>query len=229
LSNKAFVYHIGTCRDLTKGYVGITSKTPEVRLQSHKWNYSKFLRDGSGGCAKLYKAVKDLGGWTEVSFKVICVASLEYCLELEGKLRPAPNSGWNIRVGGDRPPMYGRKTTQATKDKLAEIRKTWVMSQESRLKLSKERTGSGNPMHKTPAWKQTNSSPETWYKAELIYDLYSSLPSRANGVKSVYRELSDTTLNYWSIDTMIRKFRKGYNPKQDSEWLQFKENYANAT
>lgn len=34
---------------------------------------------------------------------------------------------------------------------------------------------------------------------------------------------SFTQLNYWTIDSMIRKFRLGWKPNEDESWLKYKE------
>lgn len=224
----AFVYWI--TNDLnanikTAGYVGITSKTVVQRLKSHKNNYKRFCKSSPNtGCIKLYKEVKLLGGWSNVFIKTICESTLAYCQELEQRLRPIPNIGWNIRIGGDTPLMQGRKLSEESKLKLVEVRKKWVMSEASRQNLSLARQGAGNPRYGVHPWlckPFTDLSRHTWQNADRIYDVW--LKCGGIGVRKVAPIFKD--LNYWTIDTMIRKFKKGWIPIEDVDWLKYKGIY----
>ena len=225
----SFVYWITD--DITKdkfdyGYIGITTKTISNRNHSHLMNYKRFLKTGQAGCKKLYSIVKSLGGWDNLIFVGLCESNLEYCLSIENKLRPEPNIGWNTRVGGDYPIMYKRKTSDETKIKLAIVRKSWVMSEKSRLKLSLDRKGAGNPMYGTLPWDDSNISEisnATWLRADEIYQKWADDKIATKRMVRVF-----PTLNYWTIDTIIRKFKKGWCPLNDQSWIKYKENYVNS-
>ena len=77
---------------LTEGYVGI-SKNPTNRLKSHKFrsNNPHLLN-----CFNKYP---------NVVMDIVLEAEESYCLELEEKLRPDKNIGWNIAKGGGKPPV----------------------------------------------------------------------------------------------------------------------------
>jgi group I intron endonuclease len=90
-----FVYwiHLPEHIDMTiDGYIGV-AKNFEQRMFAHK------------SCAKtgkeqtLYKAIRK-HGWDCLVKQVVAIASDDYCLELEKKLRPKERIGWNIAVGG---------------------------------------------------------------------------------------------------------------------------------
>lgn len=209
---------------LKYGYIGITKSTVEKRIKGHKTAYRAFLLGKKVGCYKLFREVKDRGGWTDsIKVIVICEADIEYCIQVENKLRPLPNTGWNIRVGGDYHIMFKREITQETKDKLAFVRKSWVMSQETRERVSKNRLKEGNPMFGVLPWDNPASTEESkiaWLYSHLVYYYWLQSDCKV-GVRTVHKHFSD--LNYWSLDSMIRKFRIGWIPEEDTDWLKYKE------
>lgn len=221
-----FVYWIHLPSDtdvLTQGYVGVTSKTPKARLSSHKMNYRKFVRDGSyGGCKKLYSTVKSSPNeWDDYILTPLIKADLDYCYDLEQKLRPSVNIGLNTKIGGEKSSLLGWKASEETKAKLALIRKKWVMSVAAREKLSRERTGSGNPMAGTPPWEQSQViaiGTDPWRYEGDVYN-YVINAGKPIGVRVASREFPHVNFN--SIDSMIRKFRKGWNPFEDVRWLEY--------
>ena len=219
----AFVYWITVDKSLnplTDGYIGITKMSVNTRLNSHRSAYLRFVNGKDVGCKKLYATVKLLGGWENVTVTTICESNLEYCLSLENKLRPEPNVGWNTRVGGDHSVMYKREITSETRNKLAEVRKSWVLSQESKNKLSSDRKGSGNPMYKTLPWLNPASnelSQTTWLFADVVYEQWSNT---RHGVRRIAKSFKN--LNYWTLDSMIRKFRDGWIPRHDNSWVTYK-------
>ena len=224
----AFVYWITD--DLNQdiksyGYVGITSKSVSIRLNSHRSFYKKFIEKGDGGCKKLYSFVKSFGGWEFVKVVTVCESTLEYCLFIENKLRNLPNIGWNTCVGGDVPQMQGRKLSQETKNKLKIIRASWVMSEQTRKRLSEERIGNNNPAYGTLPWEVGSNneiSKLTWLNADNIY---CSWKITNYGTKKLTRLFLN--FNYWTIDSMIRKFKSGWNPNEDLNWIKYKENNDN--
>lgn len=218
----AFIYWIKS-KDhtdfLTQGYIGYTSKTVADRAKSHKFNYKRFILDGkSGGCLKLYSEIKSIGNWSQVDMITLLEGSEEYCLDIEYKLRPNENIGWNVRVGGDKQVMFKREVSSETKRKLAEVRKTWVMSEETKVRLSNERQGEGNPRFGSKPWEQKTADLVTWQHAHLIHEYWLA---SSYGTKRLTKNFPQ--FSYWGIDTMIRKFRSGWNPIEDPSWLEFEE------
>jgi hypothetical protein len=192
-------------------------------LYSHKYSYKKYSLTGEAGCKKLYSYIKNLGGWSSVKIVPLCESTVEYCFQLENRLRPLPNLGWNTRVGGDFPVMYKREVTAETKAKLALVRSSWVMSKGTKDRLSKERKGSGNPMYGTLPWdnpSSTFSTRETWAKADKIYTTWIS-------TRFGYKRLAKLfpNLNFNSITSIVHKFQKGWNPLEDLDWTKYKEYY----
>lgn len=79
--------------DLTsQGYIGI-SFNPSLRLISHR-KFSKKIK----GQHPLYNALKNPSDTVEMI--TLCAGSRFYCFEMESRLRPNPNIGWNVLAGG---------------------------------------------------------------------------------------------------------------------------------
>jgi group I intron endonuclease len=78
---------------LTQGYIGV-SKDVENR-----WKYHKKSKANQ----HLYHA-KNLYGWDNLVKQILIEAEMDYCLDIETKLRPEDKIGWNIVKGGGLPP-----------------------------------------------------------------------------------------------------------------------------
>jgi hypothetical protein len=65
----------------TQGYVGVASDIAK-RLRSHKHRFKQI--------------------WDKIVVSQLVVSSLDYCFDLEKKLRPKRRIGWNIAAGGYR-------------------------------------------------------------------------------------------------------------------------------
>jgi hypothetical protein len=77
-----------------QGYVGV-SKNVEARWVRH----SKY-----SGNQHLKAAIKKYG-WDNLVKEVVLIGEETYCYDLEAKVRPAKQIGWNIAEGGAKPPV----------------------------------------------------------------------------------------------------------------------------
>ena len=77
----------------TEGYVGITNKQVSKRWYHHK------LDARQDGSLPVHRAINK---YNDIIFEVILATDhREYCQEIEKKLRPTINIGWNVAQGGD--------------------------------------------------------------------------------------------------------------------------------
>jgi len=120
----------------TEGYVGVTSRTIEKRLQEHHRE-----RDLPDGCV----------------ITQITTGDKSFILEMENTFRPEPDIGWNRRSGGH----HGTQHNDETKQRWSEVRKGktshrkgGTLSEEHRKKISA--TMKGRPSH----WKGKKFSDE---------------------------------------------------------------------
>lgn len=214
------------------GYIGITSKTVNKRLNGHKWSYLKHISGHKQSSSKLYNKVKSLGGWDSIRVLILCEATLDYCLNLEKKLRNSPNIGWNITIGGEKGGMSGRVHSPTTKLKMSEAHKTRSpVTQETRQKLSSAGLGrksmfigANNFNYKRPAWKApaaTSVSLKSWSLCNEIYQIILKKPSATYiSILALFEGVSKQ-----SFQVLVNKIKTGWIPAEDQEWLIFKREY----
>lgn len=111
----------------SEGYVGITTK-------GIKHRYSIHLKDSKKSTYPVHKAMQK---YDDVVISVVVIGSVEYCLDIENRLRSAPRIGWNIAVGGSKT-MLGYKMSDESRLKISlnNGSRSRVYSEEDRLKTS---------------------------------------------------------------------------------------------
>lgn len=120
----------------SQGYVGVTSKTAKERFKVHidTANATKSKK------SIVHKAIKAIGPENLIC-ETIIVAEESYCYEVENKLRPVVSIGWNVAIGGTKPPgVKGLPVSQETREKLSKASKGRPMHENSReaLRLANE-------------------------------------------------------------------------------------------
>lgn len=103
----------------SEGYVGVTTKSSEERFKEH------ISRSNSNSRKKsvVHKAIKAIGH-VNLVFETILIAEEMYCYNIENKLRPQESVGWNVAIGGSKPPgVKGLPVSEETRAKLSEALK----------------------------------------------------------------------------------------------------------
>lgn len=121
---------------LTQGYVGITEN-----INYRMWRHKRCRTN-----AHLTNAIKK-HGWENLIKEVILISSTEYCLEIEKKLRPEKEIGWNIAIGGGKPMGWakGTKLPEWVKKRISESNAGKVFTDEHRENLAKSKRGRNGP------------------------------------------------------------------------------------
>ena len=130
----------------SEGYIGITNNIKR-RFSNHKF------RAPNEHFRNAIKKYKNEIIWNDI----ILIGTKEYCLNIEFKLRPSENIGWNQAIGGNKlpnnnlkgkpSPLKGTTRSQETKDKISKKSKEfWKTISENKKKqmaekLSKYHTG----------------------------------------------------------------------------------------
>lgn len=87
--------------DMTsEGYIGVSKNSQNRWKYGHKWAHAKGRHENSHLANAITKH-----GWDSLVKTVLIVADEAYCYELEQKLRPTASIGWNIAMGGFKPPV----------------------------------------------------------------------------------------------------------------------------
>lgn len=87
--------------DMTsEGYVGVSKNSKKRWLYGHSWAHRKGRHENP----HLVNAITKYG-WNNLIKTILVVADENYCYDLERKLRPTDNIGWNLVIGGGKPPV----------------------------------------------------------------------------------------------------------------------------
>lgn len=211
--NVCFVYWIKRPCDtdiFTQGYVGIT-KNLKLRFNQHI-SKSKLKNTNH----KLYNYMRKYGDYIMVP--ILC-ADEDYCLSIENKLRPTRNIGLNHAIGGINSSESisialknsnsrlnfgkqnkGRKLSELTKSKM----------RDSHLKLDSSK------------WNNSQADMEIWKNADKYYDYYLKTvelckETRYSFSTKIFVNLSELPAS--KIGSLIKAFKNGWNPNNDSDWL----------
>lgn len=133
----------------TQGYIGV-SKNAEKRFNQH-------LK--SSGNKRLKFAIQKYG-WDNLIKSIVLIAEKDYCLDIEKKLRPLNQIGWNIVSGGGNPPLMigpqpklrgrpawnkGKQLSCETKEKISIAAKKQWQDPDMRAMLSDLKKGKPSP------------------------------------------------------------------------------------
>lgn len=138
---------------LTEGYVGVTKNTKR-RFGQHKSN--TYNQDIKRYC-------------DDAVFTVILCGSLEYCYEIEEKLRPSAFIGWNIVPGGRH--SAGHTGKKHSPEALAKMRTKRTKKHPSRTEQAKFKTTIGRAFShaRNGGQKRWKNSQETIFKREIAF------------------------------------------------------------
>jgi predicted GIY-YIG superfamily endonuclease len=149
--------HLPEHKDMfNQGYIGI-SKNIKARYSSHKGNKShKYLTEA-------FKNYKD-----KITVTTILKGTREYCLEIENKLRPEKNIGWNDQIGGGDPPSHkGKAKSESWKKLMSDTKKgiphPWTIeSNKNRIPSAKGKKWYHDPVTKYSSYFNPGEQPENW-------------------------------------------------------------------
>lgn len=226
--------------DITcEGYVGITTAGFISRKSSHLSKAKK------GVNSPLYNAIRK---YDDICYSVILVSTLEYCLEVENRLRPHQNIGYNICIGGGKN-MAGYKHTDEFRRKISEANKRRgtvsdetkkllsiaskgrIHSEDTRKRMSeiaKERGINPETFNRLQEgrkscifpWQQPVCNLELWKNATKVFDAMQKYPEY--GIHNLSKVVTFTPSQ---LQVIYRNIKNGWNPYNCQEWQQtFNEN-----
>lgn len=211
----------------TQGYVGVTVN-PVSRFKSH-------LNTARNG-VKNHKFYNALRKYSDFKFDVLIESDLNYCLELEHRLRPLPDIGLNHAVGGvntltDRLKYeYDSDTklkistgvrrafleNQNYRESVLKRNKGRVLTDETKLKMSSSRKG------KATKWVNSKADNVVWSNADFYYLHYLEMirlcsDQRLKFSPKVFEKLSGLVVA--KSKSLLKSFRSGWVPNEDQLWL----------
>jgi len=117
---------------MTQGYVGVSGNVNK-RFASYK-NLEKKTNNHLRNAIKKY-------GWDNLVKSALILADKNYCLDIERKLRPANQIGWNLTMGGGYPPIIRGPKPKLRGRAAWNKGKTGVYSPETLAKMREVRLG----------------------------------------------------------------------------------------
>lgn len=222
----AFVYwiHLEEHKDVfTEGYVGITTQTVKQRFRCHK-SLAK-----AGEITHLYAAMRKHGD--KIIVTPLLDADIDYCRNIEFKLRPTHNVGWNIGVGGAKTTLgyrhtpeslekiskagMGRKITEDGLRRIGEAHKGMQHSDEARKAMSESKK-----LLLSAPWINPAANLNVWAAAKEIYQVSRDINSFSPSKVGKYFLLSPN-----QASTLCKKLQIGWNPSEDPLYLSWLEDY----
>lgn len=204
----------------TQGYIGVTSRTAEERFRGHL-TYAKSER----GKSCVISNVLNKYGREGVVVETLVICDTDYAYDLEYKLRPETRIGWNLAAGGYVSGNYGGyKLSDATRERMSKAKKGIKHSPEAIAKMSAAQKGiPRGPLCKdivrkrelTRFYNNFYKYPDTWGKADLYY------PDFLEGLSPHYACKKHGLKNN-QLGSLFGYFRKGWNPCEDSRWIEMK-------
>lgn len=177
----------------SQGYVGFTSRTPEIRWKQHSFDHNKPSRASS---TKLYNSMKKYGVENFI-VETLCIGNKEYCLWLEKKLRPAEQIGLNIVTGGE----AWRAGTTVSQEEIEKRRTSLLKCNEGKR-----------------MWRFHFANQRDWANVDLLYDAFAAGVGRKRASFAVSRgKTKDRFPTIWNF------FKNGFIPKEDPEWVVFQK------
>jgi hypothetical protein len=84
---------------LSEGYIGVSKNSNKRWMYGHHWAHRKGRHENP----RLANAISK-HGWDNLIKTVVVISDEGYCYELEAKLRSSEGIGWNLAIGGGKPP-----------------------------------------------------------------------------------------------------------------------------
>jgi hypothetical protein len=116
----------------SQGYIGVSNDF-ERRIRHHRTKPQN---------AHLANAINKYG-WDNLVKEVVLIAEDTYCYDIEAKLRPSDNIGWNLVFGGGKPPVTtkGRKMPFHVLEAIIKANTGKKHTKEHNAKISKANVG----------------------------------------------------------------------------------------
>jgi hypothetical protein len=85
---------------MSEGYVGVSKDAKKRWKYGHFWAHKNNRHEN----ARFTNAIAK-HGWDNLVKEILLIGSEDYCYEMESKIRPDENLGWNLAIGGRKPPV----------------------------------------------------------------------------------------------------------------------------
>lgn len=201
----AFVYwvHYPEHTDILKeGYIGVTKNTPTARFKQHL--KAAKVANKKGCYLSRFKRVL-LKHEKELVVTTLLEGDYAYVLDVERKLRPSTNIGWNNHIGGA---VNFELSSVPVIDKKATMQEYYAKNTHHMIGIKAWQT---HNVLKSPI------SVKAWKMADKIVEYI------RDGKKEteINMSLLNTTERTSTVRNIIVLYKSGWNPLEDEDWLIF--------
>lgn len=204
----------------SQGYIGVTKHSAKERFAEHKH------RANMDSDLNISKAIRKYGS-ENLIVDTLVIADMDYCFNVESKLRPSAFIGWNISVGGGIVNV-SYKPTEEKKQAHSQFMKQWWKDNPDHDHSSKGRPGKKMEFTAETRSKIVESkfynlpfrSP-WWVNAEVYYEDFIS------GMTYSYAQKKHN-LKIGQLVNMWNRFNTGWNPSEDLRWADTITRYKEA-
>jgi group I intron endonuclease len=178
-------YHLSTHTDIfTQGYVGVSNNI------KYRDSYHRSQNDNPHLTRAFAKYKNDL------ILEIIIEDTEEYCLDLENYLRPEKQIGWNIAIGGGKPPS----------------RKGQTFSEEWKKEMSKRISGENHPLynigHSQKSKVLMSISQKKRFETETVWNKGKKMSDKARQAMKVPHKKREIPLDFIEKLQELRTIRK---------------------
>lgn len=209
----------------TQGYVGITSETVKIRYRAHcrtafSENVSEEKRKHVHRAMRKYK--------DDIVLETICECTTAYAVDLENRLRPSRNIGWNIAIGGS-PPPEAHVQTEYQRSVVAKLRKGIPPSSDT---ISKARITNKTRERSKEELEKRSAALKDKHLLDMVNSNFNVL-SRVNDIYACflkgykqYKTAQIVGIPYAGMRGLFRRLDNGYNPLLDQRMQTFVKDYS---
>ena len=218
-----WIHHPDHTDMFTEGYIGVSNNFNK-RMYQHRRDAKLNIHTNN----HLHLAIKKYG-WKNLKAKTVIIGHDNYCYEIEKKLRADLSIGWNINIGGDKPPVSkyrGESYVSPLRGKQrptpwmlgrVAVNKGFAASDETRKKMSIAHKGSKNtPDHLVKRMESRHLTRIA--RGQIRPIIVNGVQYESAKIASKHVEIPESTLKFWA-------YKKGMPSKKyahviECRWVQ---------
>ena len=205
--------------DITSdGYIGVSKNAKKRWVSGHKLAHQRNKHDN----LKFSNAISKYG-WNNLIKTIIVIGNKNYCYDIEEKLRPRSNIGWNIAIGGGKPPVSKFRGESYVSPLRGVSRPTpWLVGKERQMPKDFFKkggmAGKGRKQTIEQIAKRVKARRDTMINGGKIKHLIvNGIQYESSKTASLVLGIPDTTIKYWAYGK--GKPSKLYNHIIEVRWL----------
>jgi len=208
---------------MTEGYIGVARDAKRRWKYGHFWSQKNSRHDNPKFANAIGKH-----GWDNLVKEILVVAPEDYCYDLESKIRATEGVGWNIAIGGHKPPTTKYRGPDYVSPLKGVARPTpWLVgstpankggkaSDEARAKMSAAGKGRKNtPEHLAKRMESRRLTRIA--RGQIRPFIVNGVQYESSKIASESLGISQSTLKYWAYGR--GKPGKSFSHITEARWM----------